>query len=62
MNRWQRAELVEARADLILVGEHTAEAYADYFESQMHPGNVPKLFGLLRMVRRTGAVLRRLIL
>jgi len=34
----QRGELVEARADFILAGAHTAKAFAEHFEAQMHGG------------------------
>ena len=38
----RRNNLVEARADLILGGELTAEAYVVHFEAQMHRGKVRK--------------------
>jgi hypothetical protein len=34
----QRDELVEARADFILAGAHTAKAFAEHFEAQLHGG------------------------
>jgi hypothetical protein len=34
----QRDELVEARADFILAGVHTAKVFAEHFEAQMHGG------------------------
>lgn len=33
-----RDELVEARADFILAGAHTAKAFAEHFEAQLHGG------------------------
>ncbi len=33
-----RDELVEARADFILAGAHTAKAFAEHFEAQIHGG------------------------
>jgi hypothetical protein len=33
-----RDELVEARADFILAGPHTAKAFAEHFEAQIHGG------------------------
>ena len=38
MTGGQRDELVAARADAILAGVHTAEAYAEHFEAQMRAG------------------------
>jgi hypothetical protein len=35
VTRWQRDELVEARADAILAGARTAEAYTGHFEDQL---------------------------
>lgn len=35
MSSWQHDGLVEARADAILAGGHTAQAYAEHFEAQM---------------------------
>jgi YVTN family beta-propeller protein len=34
----QRDELVEARADFILAGAHTAKAFAEHFEAEIHGG------------------------
>jgi hypothetical protein len=39
----QRSKVVEAHADLILADEPSAEAYAAYFETQMHRGKVRRL-------------------
>ena len=44
MTRRQRTKVVEARADIILADEPSAEAYATYFETQMHRGKVRRLF------------------
>jgi hypothetical protein len=61
VNGWPRDELVEARADAILAGVRTAEAYAEHFEAQMHAGTVEarmrlgkvrKLLAPLRVFRR----------
>ena len=38
MSGWPRDELVEARADFILTGAHTAKAFAEHFEAQMQGG------------------------
>jgi hypothetical protein len=43
MTRRQRSKMVESRADLILADEPSAEAYAAYFETQMHRGTVRRL-------------------
>ena len=43
MTRRQRNIAVEARADLILADKPSAEAYAAYFETQMHRGWVHRL-------------------
>jgi hypothetical protein len=43
MTRRQRNIAVEARADLILADEPLVEAYAAYFETQMHCGKVRRL-------------------
>jgi hypothetical protein len=39
----QRSKVVEAHADLILADETSVEAYAAYFETQMHSGKVRRL-------------------
>ncbi len=39
----QRSKVVEAHADLILADEPSVEAYAAYFETQMHCGKVRRL-------------------
>ena len=71
MSGWPRDELVEARADFILAGVHTAEAYAEHFEAQMHAGTfevqmrlgkVRKLLAPLRVFRRKGVLLLAVIL
>jgi YVTN family beta-propeller protein len=56
VTRWQRDELVEARADFILAGARTAEAYAEHFEAQMR-GTVRKRLAWTRVLRRPGAAL-----
>ena len=43
MTRRQRNIAVEARADLVLADKRSAEAYAAYFETQMHRGWVRRL-------------------
>jgi hypothetical protein len=43
MTRRQRTIAVEAHAELILADEPSAEAYAAYFETQMHRGKVRRL-------------------
>jgi len=43
VTRRQRNELVEGRADLILVGALSVQEYASYFEVQMHCSKVRKL-------------------
>jgi YVTN family beta-propeller protein len=62
---WPRDELVEARADAILAGLHTAEAYVEHFEAQMHAstfeaqmrlGQVRKLLAPLRVFRRKSVI------
>jgi hypothetical protein len=35
VTRWQRDELVEARADAILAGPRTGEAYAAHFDAEL---------------------------
>ncbi|HCU91866.1 MAG TPA: hypothetical protein DHU96_03665 [Actinobacteria bacterium] len=47
MTHRQRNIAVEARADLILTDEPSVDAYAAYFEAQMHRS---KVRGLLRAV------------
>src|SRR5580700_3611153 len=68
---WPRDELVEARADFILAGVPTAEAYAEHFEAQMHAGTfevqmrlgkVRKLLAPLRVFRRKGVLLLAVVL
>jgi hypothetical protein len=54
----QRNRVVEARADLILGDEHSAEAYAAHFETQMHGGKVRRLLYLsYQWFARTGTYL-----
>jgi hypothetical protein len=43
MTRRQRNIAVEARADLILADGPLVEAYAAYFETQMHRGKARRL-------------------
>ncbi len=43
MTRRQRNIAVEARADLILADKPSVQAYAAYFETQMHRGKVRRL-------------------
>jgi hypothetical protein len=43
MTGWQRNEVVEARAELILADQPSAEAYAAYFETQMHRVSMRRL-------------------
>ena len=43
MTHRQRNIAVEAHADLILADESSIEAYAAYFETQMHRGKVRRL-------------------
>jgi hypothetical protein len=43
MTHRQRNIAVEARADLILTDERSVDAYAAYFEAQMHRGKVRRL-------------------
>jgi hypothetical protein len=43
MIRRQHNKLVEVRADLILAGEATTEAYVTHFEAQMRRSKVRKL-------------------
>jgi virginiamycin B lyase len=58
----QRDELVAARADAILAGVHTAQAYAEHFEAQMDRGKVRKLLSSVRVFRRPGVMLLAVIL
>jgi hypothetical protein len=67
----QRGELVEARADFILAGAHTAKAFAKHFEAQMHGGEfeaqmhrgmVRKLLAPLRIFCRKGVILLAVML
>ena len=46
----QRDELVEARADAILASAHTAGAYAEHFDAQMHAGESEAQMGPRRCV------------
>ncbi len=59
MSGRRRNNLVAARADLILGGELTAEAYAVHFEAQMNRGQVRKAL-YLSYLARAGAALARL--
>lgn len=43
MNGRRDTELVEARADLILVDETSAKAYGLHFETQMRRGRIRRL-------------------
>ncbi len=56
MTRWQRDQVVEARADAILAGARTTEAYAEHFEAQMR-GTARKRPGGMRVLRRPGVAL-----
>jgi len=66
----QRDELVAARADAILAGVHTVEAYAEHFEAQMRAvafqaqmrRKAHNLLAPLRIFGRSGAILLALIL
>ena len=61
MTRRQRNIAVEARADLILADKPSAEAYAAYFETQMHHGWVRSLLNTVdRWLVRAGTILTRL--
>ena len=70
MTGGQRDELVAARADAILAGVHTVDAYAEHFEAQMGAGTFEarmrrkarKRLAPLRIFRRTGVILLPLIL
>jgi hypothetical protein len=58
MTRRQRNIAVEARADLILADKPSVEAYAAYFESQMHRGKVRRLlYASYLWFARAGTVL-----
>ena len=66
-----RDELVEARADFILAGAHTAKAFTEHFEAQihggefeaqMHHGKVQKLLAPLRFFCRKGVILLAVML
>jgi hypothetical protein len=55
----QRNKVVEARAELILADQPSVEAYAAYFETQMHRGKVRRLlFTSYLWFARAGIVLR----
>ena len=43
MNRRRDSELIEARADLILVDELSAKVYGLHFETQMRRGRIRRL-------------------
>ena len=71
MSGGQRGELVKARADFILAGAHTAKAFAEHFEAQMHGGEfeaqvhrgkVRKLLAPLRFFCRKGVILLAVML
>ena len=70
MTGGQRDELVAARADAILAGVHTVEAYAEHFEAQMRAvafqaqmrRKAHYLLAPLRIFGRSGAILLALIL
>jgi hypothetical protein len=49
----RRSVIVEARADLILSGEGSAEAYALHFDTQMRRGTIRRLLyaGYVRFAR-----------
>jgi hypothetical protein len=54
----QRNKVVEARADLILADEPSIEAYAAYFETQMHHGTVRRLlYASYLWLARAGMIL-----
>jgi hypothetical protein len=58
MIRRQRNKLVEVRADLILADEVATEAYAMYFEAQMHRSKMRKLLYTTYLeLARTGAAM-----
>jgi hypothetical protein len=58
MTRRQRSKVVEAHADFILADEPSVEAYAAYFETQMHCGKVRRLlFTTYLWFARAGSVL-----
>jgi hypothetical protein len=58
MTGGRRKSLVEARADLILSGKPTAEAYAAHFEAQMRRGMVRKVLCTRRLARAGAFVIR----
>jgi len=61
MTRRQRNLTVEARADLILADEPSVEAYAAYFETQMHRGKVRRLlYRSYLWFARAGMIMTRL--
>ena len=61
MTRSQRTKVVEARADLILADEPSAQTYAAYFETQMHRGKVRRLlYTSYLWFARAGTILTRL--
>ena len=53
-SRWNN-ELVEARADLILVDELSAKAYGLHFETQMRRGRFRRLYASCLRFARAGA-------
>ena len=55
MIRRQRNKVVEVRADLILAGEATTEAYVMHFEAQMRRSKV--LYTSFLQFARSGAML-----
>ncbi len=59
MTRRQRNIAVEASADLILADKPSVEAYAAYFETQMHRGKVRRLLctGYLWFARAGSTIL-----
>lgn len=58
MSRRQRERLVQARADLILASEFTAEAYAAHFEAQLRGGKARRLlYTSYAHLARAGAAL-----
>ena len=60
MNRKRNTELIEARADLILVDELSAKVYGLHFESQMRRGRIRQLlYASCLYFARAGAGLRR---
>ena len=58
MTSRQRNKVVEARADLILADEPSVEAYAAYFETQVHRGTVRRLlYASYLWLARAGMIL-----